>query len=79
MVGYENMLVVVYHAGLPIFEHQQLKYKVIDCGLGQYTSALGMTGNKQYSVLFEGQFPISKDNYIKWLGFSEEGMLATLS
>ena len=34
MVGYENMLVVLYHAGLPIYEHQQIKYKIIDCGLG---------------------------------------------
>jgi chromosome transmission fidelity protein 4 len=32
MTGYENLLVIVYHAGLPIYDHQQLKFKIIDCG-----------------------------------------------
>ena len=79
MVGYENMLVIVYHSGLPVYDYQQLQYKIIDCGLGQYTSALGFGNHKLYSTLFEGQYPIAKNNNIIWAGFSEEGMLATLS
>ena len=32
MTGYENLLVIVYHAGLPIYDNQQLKFKIINCG-----------------------------------------------
>lgn len=32
MTGYENHLVIVYHNGLPIYDHQQLRVKIIDCG-----------------------------------------------
>ena len=78
MVGYENMLVVVYHAGLPLFGDQQLKYKIIDCGLGQYSSTMGLA-SAQYSVVLEGQFPVSRFNLVKWVGFTEEGMLTALS
>lgn len=33
MTGYENMLVIIYHGGLPVYDSQQLKFKVIDCGI----------------------------------------------
>ena len=32
MVGYENMLAIIYHNGLPVYEYQQLKVKIINCG-----------------------------------------------
>ena len=47
--------------------------------MGQYTSALGFGNNKLYSTLFEGQFPVAKSSNMTWVGFSEEGLLATLS
>lgn len=32
MVGYENLLVIFYHSGLPVYENQQIRFKIIDCG-----------------------------------------------
>lgn len=49
MTGYENHLVVVYHGGLPIYDHQQLRVKIIDCGgLPQIQS------NTLYQTLYDG-------------------------
>ena len=68
MAGYENMLMVVYHGGLPVHDHQHLMFKIIDCG--------GQAFNKQslFKTKFEGQFPISREARVLWAGFSEEGM-----
>lgn len=73
MTGYENLLVIVYHAGLPIYDHQQLKFKIIDCGGLQLK-----TSDTLYQVLYEGECPVSKRSSMTWMGFSEEGMLISM-
>lgn len=65
MGGYENLMVVVYHAGPSIYGCQALKMKVIDMG------------NKSYPVLHDIDCPISRYSNLIWLGFSEEGQLYT--
>jgi hypothetical protein len=73
MCGYENMLVVIYHGGLPIFDHQQLRCKIIDCGIKNQTPP-----SKLYSPIFEGECPSAEAAHLVWAGFSEEGMLSVL-
>jgi len=64
MAGYENLLAVVYHAGLPIFDQQQLRCKIIDCS--------------NFRTVFDGQCPCSRNSQLTWVGFSEAGMLTTM-
>lgn len=64
MTGYENLLVVVYHAGMPLYDHQQLKFKIIDINT--------------MKVEHDAEFPISRNSHLTWLGFSEEGMLSAM-
>ena len=64
MVGYENLIAIIYHSGIPLFDSQQLKCKIID--------------TKTYATLFDGQCPISHASELNWVGFSEEGMLITM-
>ena len=63
MTGYESFIVIVYHGGLPIMEHQQLQCQIIDCN------------KNQYKQIYSGFCPISKNSNLDWLGFSDEGML----
>lgn len=63
MAGYENLLAIVYHSGLPIYEFQQLKCKIID------------TNN--FKTIYDGQCPVSKSSNISWFGFSDEGHLTS--
>lgn len=73
MVGYENLLAITYHDGLPIYDSQQIKMKIINCG------GLKMGhSDTLYQTLYEGQCPVSKRSSISWMGFSEEGMLVTM-
>ena len=64
MTGYENLLVIVYHAGMPLYDHQQLKFKVIDVN--------------SMRVEYDGQIPISRNSHLTWIGFTEEGMLSAM-
>lgn len=65
MTGYENLLAIVYHGGLPIFGQQNICCKIIDC-------------QDQFKCVYDGQFPVSNGSQLKWVGFSEEGMLSSL-
>lgn len=64
MAGYENLLAIVYHAGLPIFDQQNLKCKVID--------------TNTYKVVLDDHCPISRRSNMTWFGFSDEGMLISV-
>ena len=64
MAGYENLMVIIYHAGLPLFESQQLKCKIID--------------TKSYKTIYDSRCPVSRGSELNWVGFSEEGMLITM-
>lgn len=64
MAGYENLLAIVYHSGLPIYEHQQLTVKIIDCN--------------SRKTIYEGLCPLSRLSRLSWFGFSEEGQLSTM-
>lgn len=65
MAGYENLLAIVYHGGLPIFGQQNICCKIIDC-------------SDQFKCIYDGQFPVTNGSQLKWVGFSEEGMLTSL-
>jgi hypothetical protein len=61
MTGYENLLAVVYHSGPPLNGFQCLRLKMIDMS------------NRNYKVLYDIEFPLSKFANLTWTGFSEEG------
>lgn len=63
MIGYENLLAVVYHAGPSIYGCQALKLKLFDMH------------NKSYQLLQDIECPISRYSNLIWLGFSDEGQL----
>jgi len=63
MVGYESLLAVVYHSGPGIFGFPQMRLKMINMV------------NRDYRVLFDIEFPVSRDSNLIWMGFSEEGQL----
>lgn len=51
MAGYENLLAIFYHSGLPVYESQQIKFKIIDCG-GFCTKQQNL-----YKTVLEGEAP----------------------
>ena len=61
MTGYENLLAVVYHSGPSVFGCQTMRLKMINMV------------NRDYRVIFDTEFPISRESNLIWLGFSEEG------
>ena len=61
MAGYENLLAIVYHAGLPIFDQQNLKCKIID--------------TNTFKTIYDDCCPVSRRGNLTWFGFSDEGML----
>ena len=63
MTGYENYIVIIYHGGLPIHEHQQLKCQIIDCS------------KNLFKQVYDGFCPVSKNSNLDWIGYSDEGML----
>ena len=63
MAGYESLLAVVYHSGPSMFGCPQMRLKMINMV------------NRDYRILFDTEFPISRDSSLVWLGFSEEGQL----
>lgn len=65
MVGYENLLVIIYHSGPSVYGFQNLRIKCID-----------MQG-KTYNQLYDTDCPISVHSNMIWAGFSEEGQLFT--
>lgn len=64
MAGYENLLAIVYHAGLPLYDQQNLKCKIID--------------TNSYKVVLDDICPISRRSTMTWFGFSDEGMLISV-
>lgn len=64
MAGYENLLAIIYHAGLPLYDSQNLKCKIID--------------TKTYKTIHNGNCPVSNKSELTWVGFSEEGMLTII-
>lgn len=65
MCGYENLLAIVCHAGPPIYGCMSMRLKVINMD------------DKDYRVVLETECPVSKEAYISWMGFSEEGQFIT--
>ena len=63
MAAYEDLLVIVYHTGPPSWGTQVLDMKILRI---EKTRAfhLGIAS-----------VPLVYESYLKWLGFSEEGML----
>jgi hypothetical protein len=64
MTGYENLLAIFYHAGLPIMGHQQIKCRIID--------------TNSFKTIFDDFAAVSQSSDINWVGFSDEGMLITM-
>ena len=65
MVGYENHLSIVYHAGPSVYGCQALKVRTIDIS------------NKSYHTICDIECPISRYSNLTWIGYSEEGQLYT--
>lgn len=63
MVGYENLLSIVYCSGPPLFGAQCLRVKTIDMS------------NRNYKILYDVEFPLSRMSNLTWTGYSEEGQL----
>ena len=64
MTGYENFLAVFYHAGLPVYQQQQIKCKIIDMN--------------NYKTVYDDYCHVSRHSMLTWVGFSDEGMLITM-
>jgi chromosome transmission fidelity protein 4 len=64
MTGYENLLVIVYHSGVPLYDYQQMNCKIID--------------TNTFTTLYDSQCPVSVASDLTWVGFSEEGLLTTM-
>jgi chromosome transmission fidelity protein 4 len=64
MVGYENLLGVIYHQGPPVLGYQSTRVKILDI-------------SKQMMQLMDIDFPVSRYQTLQWADFSEEGQLFT--
>ena len=65
MVGYENFLAIIYHAGPAFLGSQAMRIKIIN-----------MT-TRDYRILIDAECPASPASLLTWVGFSEEGQLFT--
>jgi chromosome transmission fidelity protein 4 len=65
MAGYESLLAVVYHAGPSVLNCQTMRVKIVNMA------------NRDYRVLMDTEFPISRNANLIWLSFSEEGQLCS--
>ena len=65
MVGYENFLAIIYHAGPAFLGSQSMRVKIIN-----------MT-TRDYRILIDAECPASPASLLTWVGFSEEGQLCT--
>ena len=61
MVGYENLLAIVYHSGPSVYGCQALKVKIIEMS------------NKTYNIISDIECPITRYSNLTWIGYSEEG------
>jgi hypothetical protein len=61
--AYEDLLAVVYHGGLPLWGCQSLKVRI-------YRIGVDAVKLERDTVI-----PLKPNSFLKWLGFSEEGML----
>jgi len=64
MCGFENLLAVVYHSGVPIKGNQRLAVKIYEIG-------------HTCDCTLDISVPLSPGSTLKWAGFSEEGQLFT--
>ena len=64
MCAYENLLAVVMHNGTPLLDQQNMRYSIYDT-------------SSAYKIISEGQFPLSPNSELKWIGFSDEGQLCS--
>ena len=64
ILGYENLLCVISHNGLPMRDSQNLKWKIIDT-------------EDNFKDLEETELPLTPASKLKWAGFSNEGALYT--
>ena len=65
MVGYENFLAVIYHAGPAFLTCQTMRVKIINMQ------------TRDYKTLIDVECPASPNCILNWAGFSEEGQLFT--
>ena len=65
MVGYENFLAVVYHAGPAFLASQSMRVKIINMA------------TRDYKTMIDVECPISPNSIMTWAGFSEEGQVFT--
>jgi chromosome transmission fidelity protein 4 len=65
LLGYENLLVMIYHSGPSVYGFQTLRMKCIDMQ------------SKSYNVLYDTDCPITVHSNLVWAGFSEEGQIFT--
>jgi len=63
MAGYENLLAVVYHSGPSVFGQQTMRVKILNMA------------DRDYKLLMDTEFPLSRQANLIWLQFSEEGQL----
>ena len=64
MAAYENLLCIISHNGMPMFESQNLKMKVINV-------------DKNYSTVLETEVPLTSGSNLSWMSFSDEGGIYT--
>ena len=65
MVGYENLLAVVYHSGPSVYGQQAMRVKILNMA------------TREYKLLLDTEFPLSRNANLIWLSFSEEGQLCS--
>ncbi|EDV20225.1 uncharacterized protein TRIADDRAFT_32433 [Trichoplax adhaerens] len=66
MSGHDDIIMVVYHAGVPFDNNQRFNVKIIDA----------KKGRSIYKYL-EPALPITPGSKLSWLGFSDEGVPVT--
>ena len=62
LLGYENLLCIISHNGLPMLECQNLKMKIVDT-------------ERNFHKVLETEVPLTPSSRLMWAGYSEEGEL----
>jgi len=63
--AYRNLLAIVYHHSIPIYNIQKMNIRIINI-------------KHSFNVVADIALPMAKGSLLKWIGFSEEGQLFTL-
>lgn len=68
--AFESQLALVFHSGMPVLGFQNISYEIFSIGLSG-----GNDINVPLEKKEEGKVPISSNEELRWVGFSNEGML----